>query len=392
MLFGKLRDDEVRGLLGPRKPVPMPAPPPPLPKPVVPEVKKETVEVLVDREIRSYSLVHPETEEFLKVHRNEVLAEALRRVPARVKRDFEEARSRGISYIEDDAFRSASHEALLVVSEYGEKAKVAVPPKPAELPTEEIERLRTVVRVKADELGIEWSPELWSRFWIEYEARAKELWRTQRVSYLQDEIEVLLKAIAPAPTLPPPVPKVAPPPKEVVVEAPREVFVEPVEVPKEPISTAPFPRSPTSEERERLWRAFMYEMSRIGQDAYRWREAFRMHVLDRPYKLWVDLVNNFKGFIEAIRTGKEFRLLPLVTLPMPWSEEEEKRRYDAILHFIATKLYPSMDELLQALYSYGVQATEDDVKKAVKKGYAEKNVWLTSVPKEFLEALIGEKL
>jgi hypothetical protein len=77
---------------------------------------------------------------------------------------------------------------------------------------------------------------------------------------------------------------------------------------------------------------------------------------------------------------------------MPWSEEEEKRRYDAILHFIATKLYPSMDELLQALYSYGVQATEDDVKKAVKKGYAEKNVWFTSVPKEFLEALTGEKL
>jgi hypothetical protein len=204
MLFGKLRDDEVRGLLGPRKPVPMPAPPP-LPKPVVPEVKKETVEVLVDREIRSYSLVHPETEEFLKVHRNEVLAEALRRVPARVKRDFEEARAKGISYIEDDAFRSASHEALLVVSEYGEKAKVAVPPKPAELPTEEIERLKTIVRNKVFDLGFVWSPEVWDRFWREYEHRARELWMSKRVSHLPEELEDVLRAVVP-PKPPTPVP------------------------------------------------------------------------------------------------------------------------------------------------------------------------------------------
>ena len=117
-----------------------------------------------------------------------------------------------------------------------------------------------------------------------------------------------------------------------------------------------------------------------------------MHVLNRPYPDWATVLKNFNDFVEAIRTEKPFRLLPLVTLPMPWREEEEQRKYDAILHFIATKLYPSMDELLHGLYTYGVEVTEEDVKKAVKKGFAEKNVWFTSVPKEFLEALTGEKL
>jgi len=391
MLFGKLRDDEVRGLLGPRKPVPMPAPP--LPKPVVPEVKKETVEALVDREIRSYSLVHPQTEEFLKVHRNEVLAEALRRVPARVKRDFEEARSRGVSYIEDDAFRSASHEALLVVSEFGEKAKVALPPKPAELPTDKIEALRTVVKVKADDLGLEWSDEVWSRFWHEYEARARELWATKGVTYLEEEVENVLKAVA-APITPPKLRKerVRPPKVEVPVEAPAEVFVAPVTIPRVSISKLPFPRAPSTEEQAILWDAFRYEMARLGQDPYRWRDNFMMHVLNRPYPDWATVLKNFNDFVEAIRTEKPFRLLPLVTLPMPWREEEEQRKYDAILHFIATKLYPSMDELLHGLYTYGVEVTEDDIKKAVKKGFAEKNVWFSSVSKEALESLVGEKL
>jgi len=267
------------------------------------------------------------------------------------------------------------------------KAKARVPPP--ELPTEEIERLRRVMRVKTDELGLEWSPQVWDSFWREYQARARELWATRRVSYLEEEIADVLKVVAPPPAIPKP--RVVPP-KEVPVAAPPEFFVEPIEVPKEPISPMPFPRSPATEERERLWRAFMYEMSRIGQDPYRWREAFRMHVLDRPYRLWGDLISNFKGFVEAVRTGREYRLLPLITLPMPWREEEEQRKYDAILHFIATKLYPSMDELVHALFTYGMEVTEDDVKKAVKRGYAEKNVWFTSVSKEDLESLVGEKL
>jgi len=39
-----------------------------------------------------------------------------------------------------------------------------------------------------------------------------------------------------------------------------------------------------------------------------------------------------------------------------------------------------------------MEVTEDDVKKAVKKGFAEKNLWLTSVSKETLESLAGETL
>jgi len=264
---------------------------------------------------------------------------------------------------------------------------------PPALPAREIEALRTVAKVKADDLGLKWTDEVWTRFWKEYEARARELWAARGVTYVEEDIENVLKAVA-EPIAPPkvrraPVPR---PRAAVPVEAPAEVFVEPVTIPKVSISKLPFPRAPSTEEQAVLWDAFRYEMARLGQDPFRWRENFKMHVLDRPYPDWATVIKNFSDFFEAIRTEKPFRLLPLVTLPMPWREEEEQRKHDAILHFIATKLYPSMDELLHGLYTYGIEVTEDDVKKAVKKGYAEKNVWFTSVPKEMLESLIAEKL
>jgi len=265
------------------------------------------------------------------------------------------------------------------------KAKVARPM----LSEEDIKRLEDVFRATLSrELG-RIPRDVMAEFRVEIDAL-----KFLPYEQAKNRIEALAKEIidkerAPARPKPPVAP---PPPVEIPVEAPPEVFIEPTTPPKEPISPLPFPRSPTTEERERLWRAFMYEMSRIGQDPYRWREAFRMHVLDRPYRFWGDLLSNFKEFVEAIRTGREFRLLPLVTLPMPWRAEEEQRKYDAILHFIATKLYPSMDELVHALFTYGMEVTEDDVKKAVKKGFAEKNLWLTSVSKETLESLAGETL
>jgi len=272
-----------------------------------------------------------------------------------------------------------------------EEAKAKVPVRPPELPTEEIEKLRRVVMVKAGFLGLEYSPKVWDAFWRDYQARARELWATRRISYLEEEVEDVLRAVAPPPA--PPKPPVRPP-VEIPVEAPPEIFIEPTAPPKEPISPLPFPRSPTTEERDRLWRAFMYEMSRIGQDPYRWREAFRMHVLDRPYRFWGDLLSNFREFVEAVRTGREYRFIPLVTVPMPWRPEEkpEERKEDAIIHFIATKLYPTMDELIYALRTYGVEATEQQIKEAAKKAYKEKNVWFTSVPKDFIESLIGEKV
>jgi len=264
---------------------------------------------------------------------------------------------------------------------------------PPALPTEKIEALRTVAKVKADDLGLEWTAEVWSRFWKEYEARARELWSTKGVTHIEEEIENVLKAVA-APITPPKVKRerVRRPRLEIPVEAPAEIFVSPVTIPRVSISKLPFPRAPSTEEQAILWDAFRYEMARLGHDPFRWRENFMMHVLNRPYTDWATVLKNFNDFVEAIRTEKPFRLLPLVTLPMPWREEEEQRKYDAILHFIATKLYPSMDELLHGLYTYGVEVTEDDVKKTVKKGYAEKNVWFTSVSKEALESLAGEKL
>ena len=145
-----------------------PVPPPP-PKPPVPEVKRETIEFLVDREIGNYVKIHPETKAYFEAVKGEVLAEALRRVPERVRRDFEEATAKGISYLESEAFKSASHEISLIVGEFGEKAPK---PPPAELVEEPPITVRVHVFVDAYE---ELKPHE-AQYFVEFQHLVKGPW------------------------------------------------------------------------------------------------------------------------------------------------------------------------------------------------------------------------
>jgi hypothetical protein len=93
------------------------------------------------------------------------------------------------------------------------------PPPPAvppELPTREIEALKGIVMLKAKKMGIEWTPKLWDEFWREYEARSRELWATKGISFVEEEVEDVLRVLAP----PPPV---VPPEKRPLKEFPAEV-------------------------------------------------------------------------------------------------------------------------------------------------------------------------
>jgi len=93
------------------------------------------------------------------------------------------------------------------------------PPPPAvppELPTKEIDILKGVVHMKATEMKIEWTPKLWDDFWREYEARARELWATKGISFVEEEVADVLRVVAP----PPPV---VPPEKRPLREFPAEV-------------------------------------------------------------------------------------------------------------------------------------------------------------------------
>lgn len=81
---------------------------------------------------------------------------------------------------------------------------------------------------------------------------------------------------------------------------------------------------------------------------------------------------------------------------MPWEERKgtEKWRRDAIVHFVATKLYKTMEELIDKLSEWGVfpAPTPEEIKEAVKDAWKTNDVWLTSVTREELESLIGESV
>ena len=96
-------------------------------------------------------------------------------------------------------------------------------PFPVELPAEEIDRLRRVVRIKADELDIEWSDQVWDAFWERYQVRSKELWATEHLSYAEGEIEDVLRSIAAIAPKPPEAVPIAREERERIVQigAPR---------------------------------------------------------------------------------------------------------------------------------------------------------------------------
>jgi len=198
--------------------------------------------------------------------------------------------------------------------------------------------------------------------------------------------------------------KPAPPPERIIrvgvppeerppMALPPEFVVYPTELPKLPLNPAPFPRAPTSEERAVIWDWFRYEMSRLGIDPHRFRAVLENR-LNIPYRTWEGFIKTLQEMMLDIEAGRELALIPLLRIPMPWEEAKgtEKWRRDAIVHFAATKLYVTMDELIEKLSEWGVfpAVSPEEVKTAVKEAWKTKDIWFTSVPKDFLDTLLGE--
>lgn len=180
------------------------------------------------------------------------------------------------------------------------------------------------------------------------------------------------------------------PPRVPVVEVavPPELAVPlPIPLPKMPISPLPFPRAPSTEEKAVLLDHFRSRLAEFGIDHYRFMPAFKERILNWIFRNWTEVLKLFDELISDIVAGKKLKLIPIP--PMPW--KEEKKREDAIVHFTATKLYKTMDELIDAVGQWGVhRVTPEEAKAAIKKAWKEKSVWFTSVSKELLESLIGE--
>jgi len=169
-------------------------------------------------------------------------------------------------------------------------------------------------------------------------------------------------------------------------------YVKEVDLPKSPIGVLPFPRAPSSEEKQILWERFEYDMTDAGLSPYDYRERFdeRMNL---PFRKWEYIIKTYVELVEDIKAGT-VSVPPLHRVAMPWRETtEELWRFDAIVHFLSIKIYKSMDELVEGLITFGVipPPTSEEIEEAAKKAYAEKNIWFTSVYPEDL-AVFGIKV
>ncbi len=259
---------------------------------------------------------------------------------------------------------------------------VPVTPPPAVLSSEDRMRLEDEFRASLmGDLG-RVPRDVMSEFRVEFEKV-----KTKPYAEALDEILGLAREIAWRFIKKPKPPVVKPPPTIGVAMPPELVTPPPVALPKTPISDLPFPRSPSSEEKAILLEAFESRLAEVGIDHYKFMPAFKERILNWTFRYWGELLKLFDELIEDFIAGKPLRFIPIP--PMPW--KEERKREDAIVHFTATKLFPTIEELIDAVGQWGVHAvTPEEVKAAVKKAWKEKNIWFTSVSKEFLEGLIAE--
>ena len=156
--------------------------------------------------------------------------------------------------------------------------------------------------------------------------------------------------------------------------------------PMEPLSPTPFPRNLSQAERDDIWRAFMDELSMRGIAALTFRKEFNDWLGTFTFKSWPQVREHFESLLEQIQTGKPI-LFPLHEVMVPWETTEE-----AVVHFSSIGIYDSMDEMITSLYSYGFDTTGEEVKKIILDQYEKKNFKLMISSKEYLEALINQKL
>ena len=201
---------------------------------------------------------------------------------------------------------------------------------------------------------------------------------------------VIREAGAYSPPAPPP-PVKAPPVRPAPVappEAPavvRPVPPEKVEPPGAPMEPMPWPRRLASSEIERFWKAFRYRLWKLGVDPEEYMSHF-IRFRDAWFSNWFAVLRAFEDMIKDIEAGLAPRQYPR---PPIWRELPR----DAVLHLLATKVYKSIDQLIEALNLHGVFVSPEEVREIVKKEWAKvpRDTWLAVTPKEYLVEVLGLK-
>lgn len=204
--------------------------------------------------------------------------------------------------------------------------------------------------------------------------------------------------------------RVAPPvkPKEVPIPPPRElpgygVRAPPAQFPSFPLSyEMPFPRGPTSKEREPLWRAFRYLMQEQGYDAFEYQRQFEEYIMETQFLSWEDMREKFELFLQTIMSGRQlppleyWRGMPIPTglKGLIMEKPELEKLEDLIVHYSSVVIrnarskgdVPTLEDLRKELLEHAVitadtsmEELRDAAKTAITRAIERKDAWMAGI-------------
>jgi hypothetical protein len=181
-----------------------------------------------------------------------------------------------------------------------------------------------------------------------------------------------------------------------------------------PLSSAPWPRGPTSEEQIMLWNAFQYRLQEKGYNASDFADEYREYIEKSQFESWFDLLAKFEEFVKSVMAGEEhplpsleqWRGFPLeVSLEGTFRKIPTERLEDAIVHFsqmiirngryygkpiTLEKLWKELDE--RGLIDPSVTLDLPTIKNALEKARVRNDVWLTNISQEEINNLLSTHL
>lgn len=185
-------------------------------------------------------------------------------------------------------------------------------------------------------------------------------------------------------------------------------------LPSLPLSSAPWPRGPTSEEQIRLWNYFQYRLQEQGYNAMDFADEYKEYIEKSQFHTWFDLLAKFEEFVKSVMAGEEHPLPSLEQwrgFPIEVSLEGALRKFpaerleDAIVHFTQMiirngryydkpitleKLWKELEE--RGLIDPSVTLDLPTIKNALEKARIRNDVWLTNISQEEINDLLSTHL
>jgi hypothetical protein len=174
----------------------------------------------------------------------------------------------------------------------------------------------------------------------------------------------------------------------------------------------PFPRGPCSEEKIRIWNAFLYQMQQQGYDGTNYQRQFDDYISGTQFLSWEDLRDKFNVFVKTIMSGQQ--LPPLFTwrgTPIPTGlkgliQEREplEKLADLVTHYSSVVIrnarsrgeIPTLADLKDELVERSIIPEEtslgelrDAVKTALTQAVERKDLWMAGISTTEINDFVG---